>query len=85
MSTNFKAETNLKNYSSQYCNAEQVQCSAVYLGMQIPIFLKYFIPIYLNLEHIQSITTVRQTFQFCLYAIFLVLVFKRATYVIDNI
>ena len=79
MSTNFKAETNLKNYSSQYCNAEQVQRSAVYLGMRIPIFLKYFIPIYLDLKHIQSITTVKQVFQFCLYAIFLALVIKRAS------
>ena len=79
MSTNFNAETNLKNYSSQYCNAEQDQFSAVYLGMEVPIFLKYFIPIYLNLKHIQSITTVKQIFQFCLYAIFLVLVFKRAS------
>ena len=29
MSTNFKAEKNLKNDSSQYCNAEQVQCPAL--------------------------------------------------------
>ena len=80
MSTNFIAETNLKNHSFQYCNAEQVQCSAVHLGMQIPIFLKYFIPIYLNLKHIQSITTVKQIFQFCLHAIYLLaLVFKRAS------
>ena len=68
MSTNFKAKTNLNNYSSQYRNAEQVQCSALYLGMQIPI--------YLNLKHIQRITTVKQIFQFCLYAIFLGLEFK---------
>ena len=51
MSTNFKVETNLKNYSSLYCNTDYAQCLAVYLGMQIPIFLKQFIPIYLNLKH----------------------------------
>ena len=71
MSTNFKAEKNLKNYGSQYRNAEQIQCSALYLGMQIPI--------YLNLKHIQCVTTVKQIFQFCLYAIFLGLVFKRVS------
>ena len=84
MSTNFKAKTNLENYSFQYCNAGQVQCSAVCLGMQIPIFLIYFIPVYLNLKHIQSITTAKEVFQFRLYAIFLALVLKRA-YVTDNI
>ena len=73
-------ETNLKKVQfPQFCSTEQVQRAAVYFGMQIPIFLKYFIPIFLNLNHIQSITTVNQIFQFCLHAIYILApVFKRA-------
>ena len=54
--------------------------------MKIPIFLKYFIPVFLNLKHIQSITTVKQILPFSLHAIYLLtLVFTRASYIIDNI
>ena len=36
-------------------------------GMKIPIFLWYFISTFLNLKHIQNITTVKQGFQFFLH------------------
>ena len=40
----------------------------------------YFISIFLNLKHIQNITIVKQIFQLCLHAIYLLpLVFKRAS------
>ena len=46
--------------------------------MQIPIFLRYFISTFLNLKHIQNITTVKQIYQICLHDIYLLaLVFKR--------
>ena len=54
-------------------------------GMQIPIFLRYIISIFLNLKHIQSITTVTQLFQFCLLYIYLLaLMLKVKAYVIDS-
>ena len=75
--TYFKAESNLKKLQ---CSAEQVQCSAAYFGIQIPIFLKYFIPIFSNLKYIQGINTVKQIFQLSLHAIYpLALFFKRAS------
>ena len=51
----------------------------MYFGMQIPIFLRYFILTFLNLKHIQNITTVMQIYQIYLQDIYLLaLVFKRA-------
>ena len=51
LKSNFRAETNLKKYRSQYCSAEQVKCKAVYFRMRTAIFLKYFILLFLNLKH----------------------------------
>ena len=48
--------------------------------MQTAIFLRYFISIFVNLKHIQNITTAKQIFQFCLHATYLpALVLKRAS------
>ena len=48
--------------------------------MKILIFLKYFISIFRNLKHIQSITTVKQILPFSLHAIYLLtLVSTRAS------
>ena len=48
--------------------------------MQIPTFLGYFISTFLNLKHIQNITTVKQIYQIFLQDIYLLaLVFKRAS------
>ena len=63
-----------------YLKPNKVHYWAVYFGIQIPIFLKYFTPIFLHLKHIQSITTVKQISWFCLHAIYLLeLVFKRSS------
>ena len=52
----------------------------MYFGIQLPIFLRYFISTFLNLKHIQNITTVKQIFQICLHDIYLLaLVFQRAS------
>ena len=52
----------------------------MYFGIQLPIFLRYFISTFLNLKHIQIITTVKQIFQICLHDIYLLaLVFQRAS------
>ena len=53
--------------------------------MKMLIFLKHFVSTFLNLKHIQSITTVSQIFQFCFGAIYLLpLVLKRESQRIDN-
>ena len=46
----------------------------------MPIFPKYFIPIFMNLKHVQSTNTVKQIFQLRLHFIYLLaLLFKRAS------
>ena len=42
--------------------------SSVFLNANI--FLKFFISIFLNLQHTQSSTIVKEIFQFCLYAFY---------------
>ena len=50
--------------------------------MQIPIFLKYFISAFVNLNDIQSITTVKKIYQICFHDIYLLGLVQ--AYVINN-
>ena len=51
--------------------------------MKIPIFLRFFISTFLNLKHIQNITTVKQMYQICLHDIYLLVLVQVQVYVID--